>query len=460
MTPKQIASTRDRHFTVLRLTAATGDPVLCVVIFASEKKDGVVANWSEGIDITVEPVKDEHGEIVLGDENFGEGKYFPSGPTCNFRGKQIAYLPLASPSGGITGDLLVEILKWLDSNKVFERVDGGPEPFLVLDGHESRLSPVFIDYITNPEHVWHVNLGIPHATSYWQVGDSSEQNGYFKTLLGNAKKDLVSFKIRHNLPLSLNSEDIIPLLNKAWYPSFANKITNRKAIAARGWCPLNRNLLLHKEIQGSGGRNNLAREIENSAAPADNNAVENLPSLLNTTEGVSGICFQKIVQYCLRNGGIERNQENLHRGESIQETFLNARRLSSTVMIRRRVHEVNEPDVARLIQGNRDKMKEAEKRSMRKRRNELRARIEVISRLRLTKPEMNEWNMKDCRDYIQFKKQKGDPKMPNTLPSLRERCTIVDGRASPDCSQHDSDDDDIGPIEDAVFDDEFEVAEI
>jgi hypothetical protein len=40
MTPKQISSTRDRHFTVLGLTAATGEPVLCVVIFTSDRKRG------------------------------------------------------------------------------------------------------------------------------------------------------------------------------------------------------------------------------------------------------------------------------------------------------------------------------------------------------------------------------------------------------------------------------------
>jgi hypothetical protein len=58
MTPKQICSSRDKQFTVLGLTAATGDPVLCVVMFASEKKEGVIANWSEGIDIMADAVLD------------------------------------------------------------------------------------------------------------------------------------------------------------------------------------------------------------------------------------------------------------------------------------------------------------------------------------------------------------------------------------------------------------------
>ena len=88
MTPKIISATRDKHFTVLGLTAGTGEPVLCVVVFASEKKHGVVADWAEGIDITVKPVTDENGENILDEVNFGNGKYMPSGPTCFFRGKQ------------------------------------------------------------------------------------------------------------------------------------------------------------------------------------------------------------------------------------------------------------------------------------------------------------------------------------------------------------------------------------
>jgi hypothetical protein len=153
-----------RHFTALGLAAATRDPVLCVVIFASDK-----SNWAEAIEIMGDPLKDEKGEIFLSELNFGEGKYFPSSTTCLFCGKSIPYLPLSTTSGRISGELQVKILKWLDFNDVFERIPGGPEPFLSLDGHELRLSPVFIDYITHPNHIWHVNLEIPHATSYWHA---------------------------------------------------------------------------------------------------------------------------------------------------------------------------------------------------------------------------------------------------------------------------------------------------
>jgi hypothetical protein len=117
----------------------------------------------------------------------------------------------------------------------------------LLDGNEPCLSAVFVDYITVPAHIWHVNLGVPHATSYWKFGDSSEQNSHLKGILSLANNELVSFRVRHNIPIALNGEDIIPLVNKAWTESFANKITNRKAIATRGWFTLNQNLLLTKK---------------------------------------------------------------------------------------------------------------------------------------------------------------------------------------------------------------------
>jgi hypothetical protein len=113
------------------------------------------------------------------------------------------------------------------------------------------------------------------------------------------------------------------------------------------------------------------------------------------------------------------------------------------VLIRRCVHEVNNLDVVNMIQGNREKINKAEKKSLRKKRVEILNRIATVTTLRLTKPDMGQWNMRDCREYIQYKKRNGDPKMPTSLPLLRQRCGIIDGRSSPDCSVHESDDEEL-----------------
>ncbi len=47
---------------------------------------------------------------------------------------------------------------------------------------------------------------------------------------------------------TLCSTDIIPIINEAWILSFARVQNNKKAISKRGWGPMNRNLLLNKNL--------------------------------------------------------------------------------------------------------------------------------------------------------------------------------------------------------------------
>ncbi len=90
-------------------------------------------------------------------------------------------------------ELLVSFLKHMDTLDLFPREDG-VTPFLLLDGHGSRLELPFLQYINNPLHNWIVCIGVPYGTSYWQVADSSEQNGSYKMALATAKKELVQKK--------------------------------------------------------------------------------------------------------------------------------------------------------------------------------------------------------------------------------------------------------------------------
>ena len=81
---------------------------------------------------------------------------------------------------------------------MFPRVDG-VHPFLLLDGHGSRLELPFLNYINSPEHKWVVCLGVPYGTSYWQVGNSAEQNGSYKMAITKAKRMLVNKKVKNCL---------------------------------------------------------------------------------------------------------------------------------------------------------------------------------------------------------------------------------------------------------------------
>ena len=85
----------------------------------------------------------------------------------------------ASKGGGITAQILVETLKYLDKLNVFPRDTELPSPSLSLDGHGSRLAPVFIQYVNNvnkdmmsdplANHYWNCALGLSNSTCFWQI---------------------------------------------------------------------------------------------------------------------------------------------------------------------------------------------------------------------------------------------------------------------------------------------------
>ena len=200
--PRTSCVTTDHRFTLLPITAANGEPVICVIIFQGKSSE-VPASWASGIDILLEPTRGADGKISIDDCNFGQNKYFPGGPICNFRGKQIPCATYVTEGGGISGEILVDVLRILDALEVFPRVAGGPIPFLIINGHESQLDPKFLMYINDEDHIWKVCLGVPYATNYWQVGDSSEQNGTFKVLWYREKKVLVTYKRCRGMPLCL-----------------------------------------------------------------------------------------------------------------------------------------------------------------------------------------------------------------------------------------------------------------
>jgi hypothetical protein len=128
----------------------------------------------------VKPILTPNGTEINIELNIGEGKYYPGGPKCKYNSKVVDCQCYVSESGGITGDILVEILRYFDEIQLFPSEENGPTPVLVVGGHQSRLDPKFVEYINTEGHHWKVCLGVPYATSLWQVGDASEENGMTK----------------------------------------------------------------------------------------------------------------------------------------------------------------------------------------------------------------------------------------------------------------------------------------
>jgi len=128
--PQQRAATKDAHFTVMGFTAASGDPVMCAIIFAAKVfKD----EWRTGVEPFAEWIAEPNNLV----DNCGDGKMYPFGLGCFVKGKHIPCFCCHSKSGSITGHLLTEMLKCLDNLQVFDRENSGLNPFLILDGHGS-----------------------------------------------------------------------------------------------------------------------------------------------------------------------------------------------------------------------------------------------------------------------------------------------------------------------------------
>ena len=125
-------------------------------------------NTQSGIDIQVQPEKDEMVNRVFDEANtnHGPGKYLPKGPTCIYNGKTIPCATYVSESGGITADILVAVLTVLDELDTSPH-DSRITMFMFIDDHSSRLYPKFLTYINNFNHQWKVCLGVPYVMSLW-----------------------------------------------------------------------------------------------------------------------------------------------------------------------------------------------------------------------------------------------------------------------------------------------------
>ena len=196
------------------------------------------------------------------------------------------------------------MLQTVDKIGVFDQTDRAPH-FLILDGHGSIFDLLFLQYINTAATKLNVCIGVPYGTSYWEIGDSPEQNGSFKLALTKCKRDVLTQKERRRTAFAIEKEDIVDVVSKPSDESFARIATDQKAVAERGWGPLNYNLLLHPEIQLT-STSNLQTET-NNYQPASSIA----PSGLNLSQGITGTLFDQVVQY--------RNREDARNGINLDE---------------------------------------------------------------------------------------------------------------------------------------------
>jgi hypothetical protein len=441
--PQIRAATKDSHFTVLGFTAATGEPVMCAIIFAA---------WVLGYDASAEWQGDEDDDNL---NTGGLGKRFPMGPQCNFNGVDVPCFCCCSENGSITANLLVEMLKTMDSLKVFDRSDG-VSPFLLLDGHGSRFELPFLQYINNPLTHWNVCVGVPYGTSYWQVGDSSEQNGCFKMALTKYKRDLLTRKELVGGEFAIEKEDVTCLVSRAWQDSFARIHTNKNAIAERGWTPLNYNCLLHPEIASTRWHGCVEQDHSNNCGDNDNNdtiivetgnstnssnistaAGASVPpaDLLNLSQGLAGTLIDSIIETRnredARNGvNVEENRRK-RKEKALEDQRLKTRRFGSGHLYAEGQCAMG-PDVLRRIE-DRERLREEKKsQQQEKRLREYRhLRTKVMAIKQLDRPQ-EQLNVAQLKTMVMWYKNPSDSPIPQTRQLLLERLHETCHRSEPE----------------------------
>jgi hypothetical protein len=416
------------------------------VIIFQHKEEEVPMTWKTGIDITVEnPIRNEKGEIDL-ELNIGESKYYPEGPKCTYRGKQVDCLTFASESGGITGAILVKILEYFDGIQLFERTPGGPIPMLIVDGHQSRLDPKFVSYINDDSHEWRVCLGVPYATVLWQVGDASEQNGKFKMEWTRVKEWMMVWKSVNCLPCVIGPTDIIPLINRVFHKSYGSINSNLRAMSDRGWNPPNRKLLEHKELIDDSSPV-ITEALTNLTANIAAQSTSDRSFNLNIHEGMAATILDRMIAERARSSQAKiAADERKRRGELIIQNLKEAKKLTSGVMASNGIHSLRDP---RFLEAYNEKRREAtekfEKNAHAKKVN-IAKKVEGVKKLREKYGHESthffaNFSKDECSTYLQYKKQSNkDPGMPKDLQERRARCVEWMTRVSPTASPAASDD--------------------
>ena len=452
--PMKKISTNNKKFTLIGLTALTGEPVMCVLIIEGKRPNPSI---EAGIDIRVSPTGSfSDNDFLL--KNCGNGKYFPGGPECTFRGKKVPAFIRWHESASITSEILVEMLQTIDALDLFPRKEG-VKPFLLLDGHGSRLQLPFLQYINKPKDYWVVCIGVPYGTALWQVGDSKEQNGSFNIAMTKAKDELLSFKESIGLSNGITPTDMMPIINDAWKKSFARVNMNKNAISDRGWNPLNRALLLNDELratmtakestqQYSSTHNILIPHNKLSSTPNNNDSSttstetddnsertlsNNLPLItdaLNTTVGTAGDCMKALISSKLLQETRERIKEDMQKGKTIKEELMKATRITASIVIKAGSFRLSQD----VFEAHKETEKDKRNALIEKLKNEeerYNKYVKAAEKVWEVKEKVEDMTIKELTDICRPLKRKDDGPMPKKKTELIAKYKEWYGRPVP-----------------------------
>jgi len=190
-------------------------------------------------------------------------------------------------------------------------------PFLLLDGHHSRMMLPFLQYVNEPSHKWYCCFGVPYATHIWQVADASSLNGSYKIELAKAKRKYIEYR---DVP-KFEPTDIVPLVNMAFPKSFGRAKNAIKAITDRGWNPLNYNILTKLPAKDC---IDLTREAEEQTTITSTSAtaILSVPKL-NFSHGTGSFYLDKLIEEEKKDEGRKKRFETIKSQQKMKQQKIN-----------------------------------------------------------------------------------------------------------------------------------------
>ena len=445
-TPKVNATKKSKKFTVLGLTTLQGDTLMCVVIIEGKERNVFVESGVDPFHPFYKTHRDDisNSNIELLQDNFGPGKLFPGGPTCEFEGKEIPTMIRYSEKGGITNEILTDILHTIDSLNVFQEYQtNNVTPFLLVDRHMTRFSRIFLEYITNPNHLWKVSIGVLYGTSLWQVGNSYQQNSCFKIALATYKKKVMDRRLlTFCSEIELIPTDIIPMIHYAWLLSFADTAGNKRAILECGLNPLNKNLLLLDTLcrtmtdydrEEENNREYINEEkmqlvVATNQPHSSSSTVQSLTTMnsqLNFNHAYSSIFIDKLVGHADVELARARNKYRAACGTNTKELIKQVKKVTSAGELVK-VANTHEIGINLLTEVRRHKaiveaeMAEEALKKMEEQRELLHDYVMLLD----GKPDEKTWTIKDVKIAIHALKNETDRK----VPTLKKDILVYYGR--------------------------------
>jgi hypothetical protein len=284
------------------------------------------------------------------------------------------------------------------------------------------------------------------VTSDWQVGDSTEQNGCFKMALTKFKRELLKRKESVDFEFAIQKDDVVPIVSRAWGESFARVQSNRKAIAERGWGPLNYNCLLHPEILSTRHPNDksghdipaqqhqqlidtdhvIFQERESRAHAADE---------LNTSGGTAGNLITEIIEARVRDdarNGVNLEENRRKRQEAAQEAINSKKkRFSTGLMVAAGVYNLAGDQVLRNIEERAHMTQELESSKQEKGLKAYRSLRVKVDAVRALSKQHEELNVSQLRTMVMWYKHRSDLATPLTRPLLLTRLLETCHRGDP-----------------------------